>query len=85
MENIEQLILQAQDQDFAKAGNTFSDIMAQKMNDALDQERIKVSGQIYNGLEVDDEVEEEEEFEEDEVDAEDEADTDDADEDSDDD
>ena len=58
MESIEQLIQQANDKDFAAANNTFAEIMAAKMNDALDQERIKVSGQIYNGLEEEDPEEE---------------------------
>lgn len=96
MENIEQLIQQAADQDFATANNTFAEIMAAKMNDALDQERIKVSGQIYNGLEEEDPEEEqleldlddeevEVESEEDDVDVEDESDTEYTDEDSEDD
>jgi hypothetical protein len=95
MENIEQLIQQAQDQDFAQANNTFAEIMAAKMNDALDQERIKVSGQIYNGLEVEDPEEEQLELDlddedvevesEEDYDVDDEVDTDDTDEDSEDD
>ena len=55
MENIEQLIQQAADGDYAGGGQTFAEIMAAKMTDALDQERIKVSGQVYNGLEAEDE------------------------------
>ena len=55
MENIEQLIQQANDKDFANANNTFVDIMNQKLADTLEQEKIKVAGQIYNGEESDDE------------------------------
>ena len=73
MENIEQLIQQAADQDFATANNTFAEIMAAKMNDALDQERIKVSGQIYNGLEEEDPEEEQLELDLDDDEATDEA------------
>ena len=73
-----------------------AEIMAAKMNDALDQERIKVSGQIYNGLEEEDPEEEqleldlddedvEVESEEDDVDVDDAVDTEDPDEDSEDD
>jgi len=95
MENIEQLIQQAQDQDFAQANNTFAEIMAAKMNDALDQERIRVSGQIYNGLEAEDPEEEQLELDlddedievesEEDYDVDDEVDTDSTDEDSEDD
>jgi hypothetical protein len=51
MENIEQLIQQAADKDYAAANTTFVDIMNQKLHDTLEQEKIKVSGEIYNGLE----------------------------------
>ena len=73
MESIEQLIQQANDKDFAAANNTFAEIMAAKMNDALDQERIKVSGQIYNGLEEEDPEEEQLELDLDDDEATDEA------------
>lgn len=92
MENIEQLIQQAADKDYASANTTFVDIMNQKLSDTLEQERIKVSGQIYNGLEseedeeqleldLDDDIELEDESEEDEHDVDDEPDTDESDED----
>ena len=94
MENIEQLIQQAADKDYAAANTTFVDIMNQKLADTLEQEKIRVSGEIYNGLEseedeqleldLDDEEESEEdetESEEDEVDVDDEPDTDESDED----
>ena len=97
MENIEQLIQQAAEKDYATANTTFVDIMNQKLGDALEQERIKVSGQIYNGLEseedeeqleldLDDDTEEldteVDESEEDEADVDDEPDTDESDEDT---
>jgi ribonuclease E len=90
MENIEQLIQQAADGDYAGGGQTFAEIMAAKMTDALDQERIKVSGQVYNGLEAEDEEQlefdlEDDDSEEDDVDVDDEDDTDDSDEDTEDD
>ena len=76
MENIEQLIQQAADKDYAAANTTFVDIMNQKLHDTLEQEKIKVSGEIYNGLEPEedeqleldlDDTEESEESEEDEA------------------
>mgnify|MGYP005637495627 FL=1 len=90
MENIEQLIQQAADGDYAGGGQTFAEIMAAKMTDALDQERIKVSGEVYNGLEAEDEEQlefdlEDDDSEEDDVDVDDEDDTDDSDEDTEDD
>ena len=90
MENIEQLIQQAADGAYAGGGQTFAEIMAAKLTDALDQERIKVSGEVYNGLEAEDEEQleldlEDDDSEEDDVDVDDEDDTDDSDEDTEDD
>ena len=96
MENIEQLIQQAADKDYASANATFVDIMNQKLADTLEQERIKVSGQIYNGIESEEDEEQleldleddAEDFdgleddEEDDVDVDDDNDTDDSDEDT---
>jgi len=41
------------DQDFAKAAPTFHEILAAKMNDALNQEKINVANQMFNGAEAD--------------------------------
>ena len=85
MENIEQLIQQAADKDFSAANTTFVDIMNQKMSDALEQEKIKVSGEVYNGLEDEEQLEldfEDDESEEDDVDVDDDDDTDESDEDT---
>lgn len=57
MSNIEDLINSVMDQDFAKAGPMFSELMQQKLADSLDQEKIKVAGVVFN---------DEEEFEDDE-------------------
>ena len=73
MENIEQLIQQAADKDYAAANTTFVDIMNQKLADTLEQEKIRVSGEIYNGLESEEDeqleldLDDEEESEEDEA------------------
>jgi hypothetical protein len=48
---IEDLIQYSLDKDFNKAGNTFGEIMSVKLNDILDQEKIRLSDQIYNGVE----------------------------------
>ncbi len=54
MATIEDFIGHAVDKDYAKAGETFNDLMADKMQAALDQEKIKVGGVIYNGLNPED-------------------------------
>ena len=49
------------DQDFAKAGPMFSELMQQKLADSLEQEKIKVAGVVFNDeeeFEDDDELEE---------------------------
>jgi len=58
------------DKDYASADPIFKELMADRMNDALDAEKIKVAGEIYNGDEPEqvemefDEVETSEEEEE---------------------
>ena len=66
--SIEDLINNAVDQDFAKAGPTFQELMQDRMNDALEQEKISVAGSIFNGEEPE---EVEMEAEDDEIDVED--------------
>ena len=58
-EDTQTMIQQALDQDWNKANKTFSDMMSVKLQDVLDQEKIKLADQIYNGAEEieDDEVE----------------------------
>lgn len=41
------------DQDFSKAGPMFNDLLDMKLNDALEQEKIAVADQIFNGAEPD--------------------------------
>jgi C-terminal processing protease CtpA/Prc len=52
---IEDLINSVVDQDFSKAAPTFAEIMRTKMDDALEQEKISVADQIFNGHEADEE------------------------------
>ena len=40
------------DQDFATAAPMFKDILGTRMNDALDQEKINVADQMFNGAEA---------------------------------
>lgn len=56
--NIQDFIDNVTKQDFSKAGPLFNDLLQAKVSDALDAEKIKLSNEIYNGIEpeeVDDE------------------------------
>ena len=55
--SIEDLINNVNNQDFAKAGPTFVEIMQTKMGDALEQEKIAVADQVFNGASEEDEDE----------------------------
>ena len=56
MSDIENLINQAFNKDYNAAGESFVDIMNQKMSDALEQEKIRMANSIYNDdIEDDDE------------------------------
>ena len=59
MAEINDLIDLAGQKDFAKADNVFNELMQDRMNTALDQEKIKLAAQIYNGIEPE-ELEQEE-------------------------
>ena len=47
------LIKHALDKDYNKANEIFGNIMGQKVNDMLDQEKIKMADTIYNDVEPD--------------------------------
>ena len=66
---IEDLINTVATQDFSNAGPTFAEIMQDKISDALDQERIAVADQVFNGVEPeeDEEISDEEAAELDDV------------------
>ena len=73
--SVADLVNHITDQNFSKAEITLNDLLADRMNDALEQEKIAVADQIYNGgedeeqLEMDfddEEAEQDETFEEDE-------------------
>lgn len=52
---VEKLINDVLSQDFSKAGPSFNELMNAKIADALDQEKIAVADQIYNGADAEDE------------------------------
>ena len=60
--NIDDFIDQVQNQDFSKASVTFADLMDTKVTDALEQEKISLADQIFNGAEADDESTEDDEL-----------------------
>lgn len=53
--DVQGLIQHAMDQDFNKANKVFGDVMTLKLQDMMDQEKIKIADQIYNGVEPDEE------------------------------
>jgi len=59
-EDTQTMIQHALDQDWNKANKIFGDMMSGKVQDVLDQEKIRLADQIYNGAEeeLEDEVEE---------------------------
>ncbi len=50
-EQINNLVQHALDQDYNKANKVFGELMSVKLTDVLDQEKIKMADQIYNGVE----------------------------------
>ena len=52
------LVQNALDQDYNKAGKIFDNLMAVQLNDVLDAEKIRLADQIYNGVDHDDEDDE---------------------------
>jgi hypothetical protein len=48
---LEDLVQAAMDKNFTTANELFTDLMQSKVTDALDQEKIAVANQIYNGIE----------------------------------
>jgi hypothetical protein len=52
------LVQNALDQDYNNAGKIFDNLMAVKLNDVLDAEKVRLADQIYNGVDHDDEDDE---------------------------
>ena len=63
-----ELIQQALDQDYNNANKTFGNIMQVKLADTLDQEKVRLADQIYNGVDPDEENEEEIETDDEQLD-----------------
>ena len=55
------LVQHALDQDYNKANKVFGDVMGARINDVLDQEKIKLADQLYNGVEPEEDEEDEDE------------------------
>ena len=70
---IEDLVKHSLEQDYNKANEVFGTVMTTKLADVLDQTKVKLAGQIYNGdpEDVDDPLEDED-FKEDDNESEDE-------------
>lgn len=54
---IEDLVQAALDQNYTAAADIFGNVMGEKMSTALEQEKIAVAGQIYNGEEPEEDIE----------------------------
>ena len=54
IETIEDLVQHSLNQDYNKASKVFGDLMTNKLNTALDQAKMKIAGQVYNGEPEDD-------------------------------
>ena len=57
MSDIKDLIQHALDQDYNKASEVFGQVMSIKTQDVLDQEKVKLANQIYNGVEAEEDDE----------------------------
>jgi len=65
--HIQDLIKASLDQDYNHANKIFGEVMTIKMSDLLDQEKVRMADQVYNGVEEEEEAEpEEEDLEDDE-------------------
>lgn len=64
--HIQDLIKAALEKDYNNANKTFGEVMTIKMSDLLDQEKIKMADQVYNGEEEESEDVDTEESEDDE-------------------
>lgn len=61
-DDIQKMIDDINDKNFSDANKTFTDLLNQKLSDALDQEKVSVADSIYGEEEVESEVEETEEI-----------------------
>ena len=54
--SVQDLIQAALNQDYNHANDVFGNLMGEKMSDALEQEKIAIANQIYNGEEPEEEL-----------------------------
>ena len=52
---LQDMIQHAINQNFNQANDIFNDMMTVKMSDLIDQEKIRVADQVYNGVDPDEE------------------------------
>ena len=62
-EQIQDLVQHALDQDYNKANKIFNDVITVKLKDVLDQEKVKMADQVYNGVEDPEDEEDEDQLE----------------------
>ena len=62
------LINHSLNQDYNKANKVFGDILGQKLDIALEQEKIRMAGLVYNGIDPDEEDLDDEELDDEDVD-----------------
>ena len=66
VDTIDDLVKHSLAQDYNKANEVFGNVMTTKLADVLDQTKVKLAGQIYNGDPEDEDLEVPEEIEDDE-------------------
>jgi len=59
MSDISDLVQSALNQDYNKANQVFGDLMGEKIGNALEQEKIAIADQIFNGVTPPEELEDE--------------------------
>lgn len=53
---IQDMIKHAMEQEYSQANNIFGDLMTVKLNDVLDQEKVRLADEIYNGVEDEEDI-----------------------------
>ena len=64
VDTIEDLIQHSLAQDYNKANEVFGNVMTTRVGDLLDQQKVKIAGQIYNDEPAEEEPLEDDDFEE---------------------
>ena len=58
MANTEDFITQVLNQDFANSAVTFKDIMGDNVQQSLEQEKVKMANQVFNGIDPEEKADE---------------------------